>query len=110
MADKLKPDDDALVERLIIDVTMILCNQPEDEKSLAHAIRSAILPFIHAARSEGYAAAREDAAKLVDALSNDYFLAWREGHKGSSYLEGQSDGTDVAAAAIRNMGGEHGAD
>lgn len=81
-------------------------NKPEvsDDDGVLEVLPPILRAREAAARREGYEAARDEAARVVEAISDDYTLAWRDGHKASSYLEGQSDGTEVAAAAIGNMG------
>ena len=49
------------------------------------------------------AVALEDAAKLAEAKADEWATVWREGWKCSDHMQGESDGADEIAAAIRAM-------
>lgn len=124
MADELT-DDDALVEALF---QMIAHGDEAHRAWLLDTLRTNLLPFIHIARAEGYAAAREDAADMLDGKRNTVipllasFASLVSGNQQPcmsgdardrlrAHVREDFDQTiKEIAGAIRNMGGEHGAD
>lgn len=126
MADKLT-DDDALVDA----IAEVIASFFGEHDSPADAAR-AILPLIAAreatARAEGYAAAREDAADMLDGKRSTVipllasFASLVSGNQQPcmsgdardrlrAHVREDFDQTiKEIAGAIRNMGGEHGAD
>lgn len=55
------------------------------------------------AEVEKLRAALEEAAKLADAKADEWATVWRNRMKADSHMEGQSDGADEIAAAIRAL-------
>ena len=58
---------------------------------------------IAVARPSIRAEALEEAAKLAEAMADEWATVWRNGLKCDSHMEGMSDGADEIAAAIRAM-------
>ena len=84
------------------------CNFPETtcmaESECADAFAAADeIERLRAALSTARADALEEAARAVDAKSDEWDTEWRRGRKVSSHLEGMSDGAHDCAAAIRAL-------
>ena len=47
--------------------------------------------------------ALEEAAKLAEAMADEWATVWRNRMKADSHMEGQSDGADEIASAIRAL-------
>ncbi len=69
---------------------------PDGAKEACRSIAYAAIALIRPATLE-------EAAKVAEAMSDDWAAEWRENLKRDSHLEGMSDGAHDVAAAIRAL-------
>tara|TARA_R110000868_G_scaffold331404_1_gene592403 strand:- start:510 stop:809 length:300 start_codon:yes stop_codon:yes gene_type:complete len=89
-----------LKEKVVAAIRDAWNNASNDGNPISYYLADAAIAV---ARPSIRAEALEEAAKLAEAMADEWSTVWRNRMKADSHMEGKSDGADEIAAAIRAM-------